>query len=335
MISVISIFQMVATIEQIREAVQRVLSGESKAAVVRSSQVKRTTLFKFLKATNNSEVIERKKSGRKPSLPNGVEQDLVSWIAAMQRAGCPVTRHDIMMKAQQIVQLHSGITQNLGRGWYQRFSQRHQELSDRIAQSLTKARNNVDKDGIILYFNRLLKACLAFNCSPSDIYNVDETSFKTKNSSKKVVAIRGSQSVWATEKSVPYHLTIVAAVAADGTFVPPAFILPGLTCEAVVLDECAVHDAVVTTAPKAFINAHIFNNWLETFGEWKMKHRGCRPAVLDTVGTESWIKTREVVREDVLFLPAKPVVRKRIKTNSEWHTVKDLHAAASKRQKRK
>ncbi|RHY47274.1 hypothetical protein DYB38_010517, partial [Aphanomyces astaci] len=280
MISVISIFQMVATIEQIREAVQRVLSGESKTAVVRSSQVKRTTLFKFLKATNNSEVIERKKSRRKPSLPNGVEQDLVSWIAAMQRAGCPVTRHDIMMKAQQIVQLHSGITQNLGRGWYQRFSQRHQELSDRIAQSLTKARNNVDKDGIILYFNRLLKACLAFNCSPSDIYNVDETSFKTKNSSKKVVAIRGSQSVWATEKSVPYHLTIVAAVAADGTFVPPAFILPGLTCEAVVLDECAVHDAVVTTAPKAFINAHIFNNWLETFGEWKMKYRGCRPAVL-------------------------------------------------------
>ncbi|RHY61898.1 hypothetical protein DYB34_013318 [Aphanomyces astaci] len=335
MISVISIFQMVATIEQIREAVQRVLSGESNAAVVRSSQVKRTTLFKFLKATNNSEVIERKKSGRKPSLPNGVEQDLVSWIAAMQRAGCPVTRHDIMMKAQQIVQLHSGITQNLGRGWYQRFSQRHQELSDRIAQSLTKARNNVDKDGIILYFNRLLKACLAFNCSPSDIYNVDETSFKTKNSSKKVVAIRGSQSVWATEKSVPYHLTIVAAVAADGTFVPPAFILPGLTCEAVVLDECAVHDAVVTTAPKAFINAHIFNNWLETFGEWKMKYRGCRPAVLDTVGTESWIKTREVVREDVLFLPAKPVVRKRIKTNSEWHSIKDLYAAASKRQKRK
>ncbi|RLO02477.1 hypothetical protein DYB28_014213 [Aphanomyces astaci] len=33
--------------------------------------------------------------------------------------------------------------------------------------------------------------------------------------------------------------------------------------------------------------------------------------IKDAVGTESWTKTREGVREDILFLPAKPVVRKR------------------------
>ncbi|ETV78793.1 hypothetical protein H257_07623 [Aphanomyces astaci] len=41
------------------------------------------------------------------------------------------------------------------------------------------------------------------------------------------------------------------------------------------------------------------------------------------------------VREDFLSLPAKPVVRTRVKTNVEWHSIEHLHVAAAKRQKRK
>ncbi|RLO02533.1 hypothetical protein DYB28_008570, partial [Aphanomyces astaci] len=126
----------------------------------------------------------------------------------------------------------------------------------------------------------LLKACVGFHCTARDVYNVDETSFKTKTQSKRVVAIRGSRSVWNEENAEAYHLTIVMTATADGTLVPPAFILPGVTCKTSVLDECTVDGALVTTAPKAFMNSTIFNTWLIAFGEWKHEARGGHPAVM-------------------------------------------------------
>ncbi|KAF0767415.1 hypothetical protein AaE_002853, partial [Aphanomyces astaci] len=46
------------------------------------------------------------------------------------------------------------------------------------------------------------------------------------------------------------------------------------------MDACPVDGALVTTAPKAFMNAAIFNTWLVSFGEWKLIARCGRPAVL-------------------------------------------------------
>ncbi|RHY53552.1 hypothetical protein DYB38_011690 [Aphanomyces astaci] len=170
---------------------------------------------------------------------------------------------------------------NVSRGWYQKFCTRNPRISERLAQRLSKSSNKVDKEGIITYFNSLLKAYVGFHCTAREVYNVDETSFKTKTQSKRVVATRGSRSVWIEENAEAYHLTIVMTAAADGTLVPPAFILPGVTCETSVLDECPVDGALVTTAPKAFMNSTIFNTWLIAFGEWKLEARG---------GTSSHIK---------------------------------------------
>ncbi|RHY79923.1 hypothetical protein DYB28_001585 [Aphanomyces astaci] len=169
---------------------------------------------------------------------------------------------------------------NVSRGWYQKFCTRNPRISERLAQRLSKSSNKVDKEGIITYFNSLLKAYVGFHCTAREVYNVDETSFKTKTQSKRVVATRGSRSVWIEENAEAYHLTIVMTAAADGTLVPPAFILPGVTCETSVLDECPVDGALVTTAPKAFMNSTIFNTWLIAFGEWKLEARGGHPAVM-------------------------------------------------------
>ncbi|RHY95178.1 hypothetical protein DYB37_010617 [Aphanomyces astaci] len=124
-----------------------------------------------------------------------------------------------------------------------------------------------------LYFMWGVQYCtsrvLGFSCTAGDVYNVDETSFKTKGKSKKVVAIRGSKNVWRGEETNVYHLTTVAAVASDGTPVRPAFILPGVSCATSVLDKCPVPDAMTTASPKAFMNADLFDRWLKCFGEWK------------------------------------------------------------------
>jgi hypothetical protein len=145
---------------------------------------------------------------------------------------------------------------------------------------LSAARNKVTKGAIIYFFNSLIDACLSFKCTPADVYNVDETSFKTKGKKKMVVAVRGSRAIWTNESTDSYHLTIVAAAAADGMIVPPAFILPGMSCETTVLDDCGVAGALVACSPKAFMTSELFNAWLERFGEWKLHERGARPAVL-------------------------------------------------------
>ncbi|RHZ10618.1 hypothetical protein DYB31_009157 [Aphanomyces astaci] len=192
----------------------------------------------------------------------------------------PVERGEVIHKANAILAVYHGVPRNVTRGWYHKFCVRNPIIADRVAQKLSKSRNAVNKEGIIHYFNALIKGTLGLSCTAADVYNMDETSFKTKSQNKKVVAIRGSKNVWYEENTPPYHLTIVVSAASDGTLVHPAFILPGQSCESTILDECPVDDALVTTAPKAFMNSAIFNNWLISFGEWKLRCRAARPAVL-------------------------------------------------------
>ncbi|KAH9125411.1 hypothetical protein AeMF1_003964 [Aphanomyces euteiches] len=268
---------MVATYEEIMEAIKRVECGESKAAVVRSSNVTRTVLFHYIKMKKDKGKIIKKKTGPKQFIPSNIETDFVEWIAAMQRSGNPVGRSEIIENAGIVLIKIYGVPRAVSRGRYEKFCLRNPILANRVAQTLSKCRNKVTKDGIISYFNMLVKSCLAFHCFAADVYNVDETSFKTKTKGKRVVAVRGSKNVWDCEKETPYHLTIVLTAAADGTLAPPA---SGKSCGTVVLDDCCVENALVTTSPKAFMNSVIFNTWLIQFGEWKLANRGTRPAIL-------------------------------------------------------
>ncbi|ETV78718.1 hypothetical protein H257_07564 [Aphanomyces astaci] len=150
---------MVATVEEILEAVRRVQCGELKAAVVRSSPVTRTTLFHYIKMVKEHGTVIKDKRVTKQVLPATIEDDIVEWIAAMQRRGRPVDREQVI------------------RGWYQKIRTRNPILS---SQLLSTGRNAVNKEGIISCFNSLIRACVGFEYDTSDVYNVDETSFKTK-----------------------------------------------------------------------------------------------------------------------------------------------------------
>ncbi|RLO11902.1 hypothetical protein DYB28_011214 [Aphanomyces astaci] len=149
----------------------------------------------------------------------------------MQRRGLPVERGEVIHKANAILAVYHGIPQNVTHGWYQKFCVCNPIITYRVAQKLS-----VNKEGIMHYFKALIKATLGFSCTVADVYNMDETSFKTKSQNKKVVAIRGSKNAWYEEIPPPYHLTIVVVATSDGTLVPPAFILPGQSCESTVLD---------------------------------------------------------------------------------------------------
>jgi hypothetical protein len=227
----------------------------------------------------------------------------------MQRLGVPPEQQDIIIKASEILGVfRAPLVVSLGRGWYSRFLVRNPLITMRTAQILSKQCGAVSKETIINYFNRLLQVVVEHDVGPADTFNMDETSFANKGRSRKVLALRGSCNVWKQEPAAAYHLTIVVAVSATGEAAPPCFILPAASVETSVLDACPVPGALVTNAPKAFMNGLLFEAWLHSFGAWKLAKRGDRICVLilDNCSSHTTVKSVEIATSygiEMVFLP--------------------------------
>ncbi|RHY96969.1 hypothetical protein DYB35_013360 [Aphanomyces astaci] len=89
--------------------------------------------------------------------------------------------------AGKILSYYAGVPRTLSSGWFAGFVRRHHDLTTRVAQQLSHARNSVTKEGVMKCFFDLVKGCIGF---ASDVYNFDETSFKTKGSTKKLPSQR-------------------------------------------------------------------------------------------------------------------------------------------------
>ena len=146
-----------------------------------------------------------KKTGAKPALPAPIEADMAAWAAAMQRSRWPVDRLDLVDKANQIL-AESPTPRTVGRDRCAAFLRRHPDLASRRAQALSRPRNQVTMDGIRAYFYDLVAATLSFKCTAANVYNMDETSFKTKGNTKTVIAVKGSTELWSTEPNQSFHI---------------------------------------------------------------------------------------------------------------------------------
>ncbi|RHY64813.1 hypothetical protein DYB34_007758 [Aphanomyces astaci] len=225
----------------------------------------------------------------------------------MQCSGWPVERYEVLIKAGKILSYHAGVPRTLSSGWFAGFVRRHHDLTTRVAQQLSHARNSVTKEGVMKCFFDLVKGCIGFACTASDVYNVDETSFKTKGSTKKAM----------NTTTLPRQTAIQVAGEAFN----------------------AVFPAVgVEKRNKAV------ENGFRTCGIWplslpKMLNR-LALAQVNSVRSASaaWLKTKEHVREEVLTLPPQKKginERKRVSTNLEWYTREELHASAVRPVKQK
>ncbi|RHZ33002.1 hypothetical protein DYB37_012896 [Aphanomyces astaci] len=138
--------------------------------------------------------------GRQPMLPPLYKADLVTLILAMERDGHPVNRSQIQDKAAEMLNVIHGFTPN---------------------------RVTVDKDAVVHLFDELGKAMSLVNMDPKRVFNMDETSFSPSKTATKVVVHRTTKQVHVEEATASAHVTIVACVGADGSKIPPLFVLPG------------------------------------------------------------------------------------------------------------
>ncbi|KAG3016920.1 hypothetical protein PC119_g11202 [Phytophthora cactorum] len=256
-------------------ALARVAAGEKKAAVARTFAVPLRTLFRLVKRASGDRLSGPLRPGPKTVMPAELEQDLVEWIAAMQRCGMPVERKYIIAKASTMLAVAAGRSMPtcttpmriLTSGWYRRFLQRHPSLSNRIAQCIARVRNTVDGEGTSILFNTLEKLFIEMKIDGMRIFNMDETSFMPKTARRKVVAVRGSTNVWRKETKPSFHMTMVGAVSAAGAAIPPLLIVPGVRLFKEDIAALSIKGSAITGALKGFSNKKIFVQWLEFFGE--------------------------------------------------------------------
>ncbi|RHY75549.1 hypothetical protein DYB30_008623 [Aphanomyces astaci] len=186
-------------------------------------------------------VVQRR--GPKPTLAKSCEEDLVAWISGMQSRGYPTSRYAILVKANQILR-HLDPLGSLTGGWYQRFLQRHPQLTNRVAQVMSSARNSIDEAGVALLLDSMSEAMKEHNFTADRIFNMDETSFTSRRKSKDVVALKGSRNVWAKTVPTNFHLSIVACGSADGMILPPLFLFPGESVNKDLGTYCSQQDAL-------------------------------------------------------------------------------------------
>lgn len=256
------------TNEEREAAVTRIVAGEEIATVPRDTKIPAITLKRYTKLRRAKQLSLAQRRGTKPTLPPPIENDLVSWIGGMQRSGAPVGYEQILQKANEIHHRLHGSTRSikdLTAGWYRRFRKRHPKLADRVEQKESRARDSVGVDDLRRLFHTLAKLVIEHKLQPSQIFNMDETSFESRSNTRKVVAIRGSPNVHTSSPETSFHLSFVAAVAACGFAVPPLVIVPGTRVPRTILNECAVDGAAIATAAKGFISGDIFLKWIDHF----------------------------------------------------------------------
>nr|CCA19880.1 conserved hypothetical protein [Albugo laibachii Nc14] len=99
----------------------------------------------------------------------------------------------------------------------------------------------------------------------SRVFNMDETSFTPKSTTRTVVAIKGSRNVWTQEIKPCFHMSVVVTVSASNFAVPLLIILPGVYLLKTEVAALSIDGAGVTGAPKGSSNATIFKDWLAIF----------------------------------------------------------------------
>ena len=192
--------------------------GESLRHASEKYGVPRSTLHDHI----TGKVEHGSKPGRGSYLSSAEEEEIVSFLIKCARIGYPHTRKQIMALVQAIVK-EKGIETTISDGWWERFKQRHPNLTLRIAAPLSFARAMAsDRDSLNNYFDLLedtLKANEIFD-DASRIFNCDETGIPLNPTSLKVVDKVGAKNPSYLVGSTKTQITVLACSCATGCHTP-------------------------------------------------------------------------------------------------------------------
>ena len=140
--------------------------------------------------------------GRKPILPDYLEEELVKYCVVMDERFFGLRRSDIRRMAFQLAIRNnlkhpfSTLSKQAGKKWLKGFLLRHPELSFRKPQNISVARVQAfTKENINRFFDILRPELNKINHRPHRVFNVDETGITVVQHAPQKVSSRVQLSV--------------------------------------------------------------------------------------------------------------------------------------------
>ncbi|KAF6199365.1 hypothetical protein GE061_007391 [Apolygus lucorum] len=203
--------------------------GRGEVTVYKASKI-----FKIPKPTLYNHITERRgvkssTSGRAPVFSKEVEEKMAHCIKTMNKWGFGLSKREFLEVVGEFVnsnKLKTPFKDGLpGDDFYQGFSRRH-NLSLQKPQAVeVKRKKAVDPFIMDQYFNFL--KTITDGLPPSQIYNVDETSFCSDPQRAKVVGEKNTPSHRATSGPGRENTTVLIGGSAAGEKLPPLVIFKG------------------------------------------------------------------------------------------------------------
>lgn len=255
--------------QDLEQAVDKVKSGQLTA-------YRASIIYKIPKNTIRDHVIGRRgrKSssyGRPTCLALDEEKILADAICVMEKWGFGLSRKEILeivgvyVKSNDIkTNFRDGVP---GEDWFLKFSKRH-NLSIKKAQSVEYARKkSVDPFIMSSYFDLLENTISELNLQnrPSQIWNLDETSFCSDPSKTKVVGKKGLPSTRTTSGPGRENTTVLFAANAAGGKAPPLIVFKGKSVwDQWTADEgTGFQDMAYAATSNGWMEAGVFRKYLE------------------------------------------------------------------------
>lgn len=216
--------------QQMESALKAISRGMSVTAAARSFGVPRTTVLDKI----SGRTPKVRKMGP-PSILSRVEEEiLVNWILLLSQKHRPVTKEQVLDSVQIIIKQtkrNSPFTDGRpGKKWFTSFLKRNPQITTRIAQNLTPARESVTEEQIRRWFEEIRQYLRSENLlevteDPSRVFNADESAFFLQPKGDKVLARKGEKSVYiAGTNDDKENLTVLLTANGQGDFAPPMII---------------------------------------------------------------------------------------------------------------
>lgn len=227
--------------------------------------VNRTTLSRRHRGVTGS---AQHKNTTQSALNPQQEVELVKYIKQLTERNLEPSRQMVKNFASKLAR------KDVSYSWVTRFYARQQkDLTSRWSSAMDAVRHKADNsERYSRYFDYLYAKMKEYNVLPEQVYNMDEKGFAIGqlNKSKRVFSKRHYESGRSrshTQDGNREWVTILAAICADGSYLPPSIIYAGKTnhiqgrwVDAIEPGKHVVH---FTSTPSGWTNDDVGVAWLE------------------------------------------------------------------------
>lgn len=281
------------TKEQMAKAIEEVRKGEKISVAATRYGVPRITVHN--KITGKSPI--DCSLGPATVLTYEEERVLVKWIGFMAEKHFPVTKEQLLDSVQKIISEKNldscPFTNNRpGKKWYSSFLKRHPDLSERTAQNLSKARDEVTEEDILRWFEVIKgylenKDLLEVINDPKRIFNTDESAFYLQPKAGRVIVRKGEKNVYTASGDEKENLTVLVTGNAAGVFAPPMIVYPYERLPAVIANSVP-KDWCIGRSDSGWMCARTFYEYItNVFNPWIEKNNIPKPVILFLDGHRS------------------------------------------------